>query len=307
METANIVNTGTDRYDGYLARLGLAPRSGHHPSLEALFALHRAHAERVAYENLEIQLGRATSADPDESIGRIVRGRGGYCFHLNGAFGTLLQHLGYSATRHLGEVCGQSAPPERTELEVNHQVLVVACEGERWLVDVGLGDGLYEPMPLREGASVQGPFTYRLEPWAERPGGWLFLHDSKASVPAMVFAPEPVHWSAFSAAHEQLSTSPDSGFVRVCLLQRRAPDATLTLRGLVYERVDGEGRQKRTLETAGEWFACAAEEFGLPLTDVDAAARERLWGRLASSHAAWLAAASGRSEESDAPDDSTAE
>ncbi len=117
----------------------------------------------------------------------------------------------------------------------------------------------------------------------------------------MVFAPEPVRWSAFSPAHEQLSTSPDSPFVRVCLLQRRAPDATLTLRGLVFERVDGLGGQKRTLESAREWFACAADEFGLPLTDVDAAARERLWGRLASSHAAWLTATAGRREESDTP------
>lgn len=61
--------------EGYLARLGLARPAG--PSVEALFAVHRAHAERVAYENLEIQLGRATSADPAESVARIARGGGG--------------------------------------------------------------------------------------------------------------------------------------------------------------------------------------------------------------------------------------
>lgn len=273
--------------DGYLARLGVARPA--HPDVEALFALHRAHAERVVYEALDIQLGRATSADPDESIGRIVRGRGGYCFHLNGAFGTLLERLGYRVTRHLGEVLGREEPPADGALEVNHQALVVACEGRSWLVDVGLGDGLYEPMPLAEGAVTQGPFTYRLEPWAARPGGWVFRHDAKASVPLMVFAPEPVAWNAFAPAHQRLSTHPDSPFRRICVLQRRIPDAALTLRGLVYRRVDAGTGQTRTLETQRAWFDCVAGEFGMPLADVDGPARRRLWARLQAGHAAWLA------------------
>ncbi len=281
-------------YEGYLARLGVARPA--QPNQEALYALHRAHAERVAYENLEIQLGRVTSADPQESIGRIVRGRGGYCFHLNGAFGSLLAHLGYRVTRHLGQVRGGDVPLESAELTVDHQVLVAECEGEQYLVDVGLGDGLHEPMPLRTGASVQGPFSYGLEPWTARPGGWLFRHDPTAAVSGMVFAPEPVHWSAFTPAHERLSMGPDSPFKRVCVLQRRTADAALTLRGLTYQRVDGHGGQTRTLESAPEWFACAAEEFGLPLPDLDAADRERLWARLYRAHATWFAARDGRGE-----------
>jgi arylamine N-acetyltransferase len=244
----------------------------------------------VAYENLDIYSGRATSVDPGESIARIAQGRGGYCFHLNGAFGTLLEYLGYAVTRHLGEVRREALAPGDGELTVNHQVLVVACEGESWLVDAGLGDGLHEPMRLSAGQVTQGPFTYRLEPWAARPGGWLFLHDPKASVCAMVFAPEPVHWSAFACAHERLSTSPDSPFVRVPILQRRAADAAPTLRGLVYQRVDAAGGSTRTLETPGEWFGCVAEEFGMPLADLDAAARGRLWARIHAAHDSWLAA-----------------
>ena len=128
-------------------------------------------------------------------------------------------------TRHLGQVRPAASGPEGAGLDVNHQVLVVACEGGSWLVDVGLGDGLHEPMPLRAGAWVQGPFTYRLEPWAARPGGWVLRPDPNTTVPTMVFAPEPVGWSAFAPAHERLSTSPDSSFVRVCVLQRRPAEA----------------------------------------------------------------------------------
>lgn len=273
--------------EGYLARLGVARPA--HPSTEALFALHRAHAERVAYENVEIQLGRATSVDPAESIARIARGGGGYCFHLNGALGALLAELGFAVTRHLGEVRVEPGAPESGRVTVNHQVVTATCEGESYLVDVGLGDGLHEPMRLAAGTVTQGPFTYRLEHWAQRPGGWVFWHDPRGAVPAMVFASEPVHWSAFAPVHQRLSTSPESGFVRVCVFGRRPAGAMLTLRGLAYKRVEAGGVETRTLESAAQWFGCVAEEFGTPLAELGGAERERLWARLLAAHEQWAA------------------
>lgn len=84
--------------DGYLAVLGV-PRP-QAPSAGALRALHRAHVERVPYENLDIHLGRPTGIDAAGCVDRIVRGRGGYCFHLNGAFAALLTALGYEVALH---------------------------------------------------------------------------------------------------------------------------------------------------------------------------------------------------------------
>ena len=325
---------------GYLARLGL-PRP-ERPDAAWLSVAHRAHMARVPYENLEIQLERTTSVDPVEAIARIVRGRGGYCFHLNGAFGLLLACLGYEVTRHLADVrdqgfdesSGQGAvsvgqgsasasqgcvyaagvavavaawPGAGTGFgagrDVNHQALTVRCaDGAEWFVDCGLGDAPYEPMPLRAGESVQGPFTYRLEPWAARPGGWRFVHDPKAgSFSSMVFAPEPVEIEAFAAAHRRLSTSPDSGFVRAAVVGRRDAFATEVLRGRVFARTDAAGRAERTLETRGEWFALLADVFGLHLREVDGAARERLWARVSAEHEKWLAQS--RAAEKDAARD----
>ena len=244
-----------------MARLGL-PRPTQ-PDTEWLFAAHRAHLERVPYENFEIQLGRATTVDPAESIGRIVRGRGGYCFHLNSAFGTLLAGVGYDVTRHVGDVRGGSDDQDARSLTINHQVLTVACEGETWFVDAGLGDAPYEPMPLRAGTVTQGPYTYGLEPWdrsvrgaghvgggradvivgGDRVGdsdglgtlrGWRFVHDPKAeSFTSMVFAAEPVQVEAFARAHHRLSTSPDSDFVRNAVAARRDERGADVLRGRV--------------------------------------------------------------------------
>ena len=113
--------------DAYLARLGLDAES---PSVDALFALHRAHVERVAYETLWIHLGEGWSVDTSESTVRIAtRGRGGYCFHLNGALSELLRALGYDVVRHVGGVHGPDGPsPEEM---TNHLVLTVHGLPER--------------------------------------------------------------------------------------------------------------------------------------------------------------------------------
>lgn len=94
---------------GYLERLGNADPGD--PSVVGLRALHAAHVERVAYEAIEIQLGRPTTVDPYESAERIVaRHRGGYCYHLNGAFSLLLSELGYDVVWHRAGVENRGDP-----------------------------------------------------------------------------------------------------------------------------------------------------------------------------------------------------
>src|SRR2546423_14556218 len=68
---------------GYLRRLRLDDPGP--PSVDGLRRLHRAQVERVAYENLDIHLGRVLSIEPVASFARVVAGRGGDCLHRNRA------------------------------------------------------------------------------------------------------------------------------------------------------------------------------------------------------------------------------
>ncbi|MDK0522317.1 arylamine N-acetyltransferase [Streptomyces sp. ML-6] len=275
--------------DGYLAALGATRPTA--PTVEALRALHRAQVERVAYENLDIHLGRPTGIGATESAARIVRGRGGYCFHLNGAFGALLTALGYDVTLHRAGV--QNTPEAPAGASGNHLALTVRLDGERWLVDTGLGDGLHEPLPLREGRHVQGPFGYALAPSVAEPGGWRFVHDPRGSFTAMDFAPDPVELSSFAAEHVRLSTSPDSDFLRVLTAQRRDAGGVDVLRGRVLRRLHAGGTDERTIDSADDWYDVLTGVFRLDLTDVDAAARAELWHRVHTAHRAWEAARQG--------------
>ncbi|MFD3726697.1 arylamine N-acetyltransferase [Streptomyces sp. NPDC058671] len=272
--------------DGYLTVLGVARPAA--PTLRSLRALHRAQVERVAYENLDIHLGRPTGIGAAESVARIVRGRGGYCFHVNGAFGALLTALGYDVTLHRAGVQGTPGDPEGATGD--HLALTVRLGGERWLVDAGLGDAVHEPLPLREGRYVQGPFSYGMAPSTAEPGGWRFHHDPRGSFTAMDFAPDPVELSSFAAEHARLSTSPESGFVRVLTAQRRDAKGVDVLRGRVLRRVDARGTDERTIDSADEWYDVLTGVFRLDLTDVAASARADLWQRVHTSHQEWTAA-----------------
>jgi arylamine N-acetyltransferase len=274
--------------DAYLTRLGLQREP---PSAEALARIHRAHVERVPYETLWIHLGERWTVDPAASLDRIAgRRRGGYCYHLNGALSELLRDLGYDVVRHVGGVHGPGGP---TEADLgNHLVLTVRGlptdenPGGAWYVDAGLGDALHDPLPLVPGTYRSGPFRFVLE---ETPGGvgdWHLVHDAAGGFTGMAWRSTPAEMGAFADRHVHLSTSPESGFVRVLTAQRRDATGADSLKGLVLKRVGG-GASVRTLETEREWTGALADLFGLEL---GAEQRDALWRKVAAAHEAWVTA-----------------
>jgi N-hydroxyarylamine O-acetyltransferase len=279
--------------DGYLQRLGIADPG--EPSVAGLRALHAAHVERVAYEAIEIQLGRPTTVDPYESAERIVaRHRGGYCYHLNGAFSLLLSELGYDVVWHRAGVENRADPGYAGPDRANHLALTVHglpsedCPSGSWFVDAGLGDALHDPLPLYEGEYVQGPFRYRLRPSEIEPRGWRFDHDPRGSFVGADFRAARATVEDFAERHAFLSTSPQSGFVTTCSVQRRDTRGVDKLTGCVLHRIEGSPSRPRTIDTPSEWFEMLDEVFDLPLHDVDAAARDALWTRVLAAHQAWL-------------------
>ena len=240
-----------------------------------------AHVERVAYETLWIHLGERWGVDPTKSTQRIAhRRRGGYCFHLNGAFSELLRALGYDVVRHVGGVHGPGGPSENEM--TNHLVLTVrglsteANPGGEWYVDAGLGDALHEPLPLLPGQYEQGPFRLALDKTAGGVGDWHLTHDPAGSFTGMAWHSAPARLDEFAERHAWLSTSPDSGFVKVLSAQRRDATGVDILRGLSLHRV-GEGASESTLTSETELTDALGDLFALDLAHVDRRAHADLW------------------------------
>jgi arylamine N-acetyltransferase len=275
----------------YLERLGLEAEP---PSAGALVRLHRAQVERVPYETLWIHTGQRWGIDLAESVARVAHGRrGGYCYHLNGAFSVLLESLGYQVTRHVGGVHG---PVDATEQEMaNHLVLTVADlptdanPGGVWYVDVGLGDALHEPWPLAVGPVVQPPFSMHLDETPGAIGDWHLTHDPAGSFAGMAWRSAPATIDDFRGKHEWLSTAPQSGFVRVLTVQRREANAVDSLRGCVLSRV-GEGATADDVTTRQELEDILTDRFDLDLTGIEGATFTAMWDRMQREHERWTAA-----------------
>jgi arylamine N-acetyltransferase len=263
------------------------------PSVDGLAALQRAHLDRVPYENLDIQLGVPTTINPYDSAARIVAGRGGYCYHLNGAFSLLLSALGYSVRWHRAGVQNRH-DPKPIGATGNHLVLSAHGLPARgnpngmWLVDVGLGDGPNSPLPLRSGEFADGPFRFGLEPSSVEFLGWRLRHDPSGSFAGFDMRADAALPSEFQAKHEWLSTAPESPFARMLTVMRRDATGVDLLRGRELSRVPtGEHRE---LTSQSEFYAALADVFGLTLADLGESERDRLWRRVSAVHEAWQAA-----------------
>jgi arylamine N-acetyltransferase len=278
----------------YLDRLGETAEA---PSAEALARLHRAHVERVPWETLWIHQGKRWGSDPAESVTRIATTtRGGYCFHLNGAFAALLESLGYAVTRHVGGVHGPLGPGPADM--TNHLALMVhhlptdGNPGGRWYVDVGLGDALLEPMPLQAGSHHHDPFQLRLDQVEHGLGDWHLTHDEHGSFAGMTFSASPTEMETFVYRHRWLSTSPESAFVRNLVLQRRDPGSVVVLRNLILRRT-GAGACDLIISSSDELFDVLGKAFGIDAGPIGAQARATIWNRASTAHAEWVAQAAG--------------
>lgn len=224
----------------YLDRIGLEiSLSSKPPRLELLRAVHRRHVLAIPYENLDVVSGTAVSRDPRTIHRKLVEcRRGGWCYEMNGLLAWALSELGFQVTQLAGAVMRR----ERGDLALgNHLVLRVDLEERPWIADVGLGDGLLEPIPLCEDTIEQGDAEYRLERLDDE--AWRFHNRIGAFPSTFDFFDRPAEQSLLEAKCRELQTSPESMFVQNLICQRRTPDGTHLLLGRVLREAGSDRKQ----------------------------------------------------------------
>lgn len=127
----------------YLDRIGFdGPVS---VDLNTLAALQAAHMTTVPFENIAVYNGEPVTPLLSWSLPKIVeRRQGGWCFELNGAFGALLESLGFTVHRLAAAVLLEG--PNQL---VDHLALEVVLD-EPYLVDVGFGESFITPLRLND-------------------------------------------------------------------------------------------------------------------------------------------------------------
>ncbi|MFI8965257.1 arylamine N-acetyltransferase [Streptomyces sp. NPDC053493] len=258
--------------DAYLARIGHVGEVA--PDLVTLRALHRAHVEALPFENLDVALGRPVRLDLASLQAKLVaRRRGGYCYEQNTLLAAALERIGF-------QVAGRGAR-NRTRGDaltpITHGLLVVALDGEEWLLDAGFGwQGPLEPVPLADGARVEQDgwvFGVAIGPEgvhvlrALRPEGWTDLY---------AFAPHTLYPVDFELMNHYSSSHPRSRFLgQVVAHQPGAEVRTALVRdGLLTVRADGTREERRV--GPEELIATLSKVFGIELDDEEAAGLVRV-------------------------------
>jgi N-hydroxyarylamine O-acetyltransferase len=124
--------------DAYCQRIGYAgPRE---PSLPVLRAVVADHAAALAFENIDVLLGRGVRIDIASVQDKLVhRKRGGYCFEQNGLLEAALGAIGF-ALQPLAARVVRGRPATAPGSARAHKVLRVDLADGSYIADVGFGN-----------------------------------------------------------------------------------------------------------------------------------------------------------------------
>lgn len=271
------------RLAAYLDRIGLAEM----PSLtaESLGELLAAHRRAIAFENLDIPLGRGIRIDGDSVFDKLVtRRRGGYCFEQNRLLADMARLMGFALRPLLARVHLGNAPdaiPVRS-----HVTLLITLDGVPWIAEGGFGGSDLPAIPLVDGATATSPdgASHRLRRTAAPAGEWLLERagpsgatDGRAQPhedwqPQYSFDLHPVAPDDLEQANHWTATRPATRFTTLHIASIVLPggfasmvDRTLTV------HADGE-KSMREIVDAADYAQTLRSLFRLDFSDEDAAA-----------------------------------
>jgi len=238
------------------------------PTLETLDRLIFAHSHAIAYESLDIMLGRTPKLDL-ESLQRkmIAGGRGGYCLEQNMLFREGLRSLGYKITSLQGRVVrGMAIDAPRPAI---HMLLQVELPEGPHLADVGFGNlAPTSALLLRPGVEQETPH----EPmrFIDVDGELTLqarLRDAWEHIYRVI--PYPRYDGEYEITNWYTGTHPDAPYQSNIIAARPGANRTrITLfnRRVTVRHATGEA-ERRELSDEAQFQSVLRDEFGLRMTD----------------------------------------
>jgi len=252
----------------WLARIGYS--GSLEPTLSTLHQVIFAHSRAIAYESLDIMLGRIPRLDLISLQRKMITdGRGGYCLEQNMLFREGLRSLGYNITSLQGRVVrGMAIDAPRPAI---HMLLQVNLPEGPYLADVGFGNlAPTAALLLRPGVEQATPHeTMRFIDI----GGELTLqsrlHDTWEHIYRVI--PYPRYDGEYEITNWYTSTHPDTPYQSNIIAARPGRNRTrLTMFNarVTVRHASGEA-ERRFLKDEAEYRSVLRDEFGLNMSDED--------------------------------------
>ncbi len=254
------------------------------PDLATLRGIHRAHQYAIPFENIDVLLRRPVVLDAEANYNKIVRQRrGGWCYEMNGVMEWALKQIGFNVMR----ISAGVMRARTGDAQLGNHLCLLVCLDQPYLVDVGFGGSLEEPLPLK--ASEREDRPYRLGLSELDDGYWRFTEIAHGDGDAFSFdfRAAPADEALLAQKCRLLQTDPASPFIQNFVVQRRTADTHLSLRGRVLEVIHSTSVDKKLLNSADELVAALRDSF-----DLDTPVAATLWPSVCARHEALFAGTS---------------
>jgi N-hydroxyarylamine O-acetyltransferase len=249
----------------YFERIGW--RGAAPVTLETLSRLIRAHMSSIAFENLDVLLGRPVRLDLDAIQDKLVRGRrGGYCFEHAILFAAALERLGFKLTRHSARVV-LFFP--HTETPRTHMFLTVSLPDGRFVVDPGFGGAAAQfAIPLVDGRAES---PHEASHWMTKAGPYWWMRTQAGDGSSDVWAStlEEDYPIDFEMANHYTASHPRSPFVNRLMMSVLKPDGRVTVMNRDVTIRRGATAHKSQLIDRPALRKLLIEHFGFDLPEVE--------------------------------------
>jgi len=259
---------GQDQLSAYLRRIGVEDPV--RADRATLHRLQRGHRLAIAFENLDIPLGRGISLEPERIFAKLVADRrGGYCFEQNALFLAMIEAIGFAARPLLARVwLATVETPPRT-----HTLNLVRLDGEDLICDVGFGGSFVPPMQLVDGEEVATPDGARHRLGRDEEHGWMLERDSGEGWGRQYsFTLERIWPADLEAANHFTATRPDTRFTTLRIASATIEDGYVSLVDRVLTTSHMGRSEAREINSAGDYRRVLAEIFRLELAADEVAA-----------------------------------
>lgn len=222
----------------FFQRIGMEKDTPVEETVDFLGRVQQSCVMNLAYENLDILEGKPLSLAPDALYDKIViRGRGGYCFELNGLLTHMLRAMGFTVSERFARFLrGETTIPMR-----RHRVTIVHLTDGDYLCDIGVGQ-IAPRLPLKieeDSIQTQNGEAYRFTRDARH--GWVLwdLHHGTWRE-YICFNDEPVYEVDFLQPSFYCEKHPDSPFNKGYMLAIKTQAGRRTIDGRCYKEFEGE-------------------------------------------------------------------
>ena len=221
----------------------------------------------VPFENLTSILRRyeflsepVPPPNPDELLGNWRQKQGGgVCYELSAMFARLLRAVGYDARLVLGQI----------SIPGGHQAIVVELSGDSYLVDIGSGSPLFEPVPLDREFEVQrAGLGFRFRP-GDAPKEWVqdrWLDG--AWVQHCRYDLRPISADVRMSAYQHHHTPGASWVIGAPRVVRCDENAVDRMIGDEFTHFSVADKRKESVDGPERFALLATEVFGLPALPV---------------------------------------